>query len=202
MNQPPIRSLMLKDDSSYAQLSDEELVQHYKNTFDGFYVGLLFERYVDVIFGISLKYLKNRQDAEDMLSSVFEKLTDVLKNKEVQTFRNWLFVLVKNQCVSQLRSVQSQQQRQKRYIDYISQLTAPEELMQVWKEEKKNDEEVRLKQVLAQIPRKQRRCIEYFYFEQKSYKEIAELMNETVGKIRSYIQNGRRNLKIMLTDKQ
>jgi RNA polymerase sigma-70 factor (ECF subfamily) len=201
MNQPPITRLMLKKDSNQVQLSDEDLVLRYKSTMDNYYVGVLFERYADVIYGISLKYLKNRHDAQDMMSVIFEKLVNVLRVKEVDRFRNWLFVLVRNQCLSKLRTWQTEQQRKQRYEDYVSQLKAPEDFFgsQVRNLRERESEEERMRAMLSSLPEKQRICIEYFYFEDRTYKEIATILDEQVGRIRSYIQNGRRNLKLKLT---
>ena len=192
---------MLKENIGNYQLSDEDLIVKYKSTMDSYYVGVLFERYMDIIFGISLKYLKNRHDAEDMMSTVFEKLLEVLKVKEVDLFKHWLFVLVKNQCVSKLRSAQTEHQRQQRYVDYVSHLKIGEDFAGAvdydqLKEKEKSEEGVRA--IMDSLPEKQRKCIEYFYFENRTYKEIAGLLNEAEGKVRSHIQNGRRNLKLMM----
>jgi len=104
--QPPAQSIQL-DDGSYRQ-SDEELILLYRESRDNNYVGLLYERYAEVVFGIGLKYLKNRHDAEDMMTVVFEKLLIVLLEKDVDVFRNWLYVMVRNLCVSKLRTFKTE----------------------------------------------------------------------------------------------
>ncbi len=199
MNQPPIRSLMLKNEESSYQLSDEDIILQYKSTLDNHYVGVLYERYAHIIFGICLKYLKNRHDAEDVMVEIYEKLEITLIQKEVGKFRNWLFVMVKNYCVSKLRSLQTETKRRQSYKDYVKHLTLQENDFTEIDENCTILEEGQLAALVATLPHKQKICVASFYFENKSYKDIAEYLGESVGKIRSYIQNGRRNLKLMLS---
>jgi len=198
MNQPPGQSIQLDGHGSYRQ-SDEELILLYKETHENSHVGLLFERYADVVFGIGLKYLKNRHDAEDMMTVVFEKLLEILLEKEVDHFRNWLYVMVRNLCVSKLRSQKVDQQRQKRYAQYMASLKLPDQVLTKEHLISREIEEAALMNFMRFLPANQRICIQYFYFENKSYKQIAGILGEPVGRIRSYIQNGRRNLGIMLS---
>jgi RNA polymerase sigma-70 factor (ECF subfamily) len=102
--------------------------------------------------------------------------------------------------VSKLRTIQTEQNRQQRYAEYVDQLKIGEELFgaQHVQLREKEDQEARIRSILGELPEKQRICVEYFYFGNKTYKEIADLLNEKVGKVRSHIQNGRRNLKLML----
>jgi len=195
--QPPAQSIQL-DDGSYRQ-SDEELILLYRESRDNNYVGLLYERYAEVVFGIGLKYLKNRHDAEDMMTVVFEKLLIVLLEKDVDVFRNWLYVMVRNLCVSKLRTFKTEQQREKRYVQYLAALKLPEQILVKEHLISREIEEAALMNKMRSLPANQRICIQYFYFENKSYKQIAGILGESVGKIRSYIQNGRRNLGILLS---
>ncbi|MCP4124239.1 MAG: sigma-70 family RNA polymerase sigma factor [Bacteroidetes bacterium] len=197
MNQPPGQSIPF-DDGSYRQ-SDEELILLYRESRDNNYVGLLYERYAEVVFGIGLKYLKNRHDAEDMMTVVFEKLLIVLLEKDVDVFRNWLYVMVRNLCVSKLRTFKTEQQREQRYAQYLAALKLPEQVLVKEHLISREIEEAALMNLMRSLPANQRICIQYFYFENKSYKQIAGILGESVGKIRSYIQNGRRNLGIMLS---
>lgn len=192
---------MLEKDKGNYQLSDEEVILQYKATHDNYYVGFLFERYVYLIFGICLKYLKNRQDAEDVMVEIYEKLQTTLLEKDVGKFRNWLSVLVKNYCVSKLRSLQTESKRIQSYKDYVNHLTLNSESEDGSLSSNPVSEE-EIKTALATLPNVQKICIEYFYFKNKSYLEIAGILKEEVGKIRSYIQNGRRNLKIELSKKK
>lgn len=188
---------MLKRQQSSYQLSDEEVILKYKVTSDNYYVGILYDRYASLIFGICLKYMKNRHDAEDMMVEIYEKLTIVLIKKDIEKFKNWLHIMVKNFCVSRLRSLQTASKRKEAYKNYIH-------LMNINVDEDDNgvsktiDDKV-LKEAIGQLPELQRICIELFYLNEKSYKEISEMLQKEIGKIRSYIQNGRRNLKIMLS---
>lgn len=200
IHQSPIKSLMLEKDQSNYQLSDEDIILQFRATLDNYYVGILFERYVHLIFGICLKYMKNRHDAEDVMFEIYEKLQKTIPQKDVGKFRNWLSVLVKNYCVSKLRSLQTESKRIQSYKDYVSHLNLQFDDNDHSAREIIPEEEIR--SGMMQLPDLQKMCIEYFYFKNRSYLEIAEILNEEVGKIRSYIQNGRRNLKIILSKKK
>ncbi len=188
---------MLKREQSSYQLSDEDLILQYKSTCDNYYVGQLFERYANIIYGISLKYLKDKHAAEDNMAEIFEKLLSKLLTKEVGKFRNWLFVMVKNHCVSKLRSSQTQDKRKQKYKEYVSQLFIADlnADVSIAEQDEFYVEQEMLHEFIESLPSMQKICISYFYFENKSYMQIAEILGESVGKIRSFIQNGRRNLK-------
>ncbi|MEZ5008556.1 MAG: sigma-70 family RNA polymerase sigma factor [Chitinophagales bacterium] len=192
--------MLEKDQNSY-QLSDEDIILQFKATLDNYYVGILFERYVHLIFGICLKYMKNRHDAEDVMVEIYEKLQHTIPYKDVGKFRNWLAVLVRNYCVSKLRSLQTESKRIQSYKEYVNHLNLNESGANEEQSINYVSEE-KIKEAVMSLPHLQQVCIEYFYFDNKSYLEIALLLNEEVGKIRSYIQNGRRNLKIVLSKKK
>lgn len=190
---------MLQQKSNSYLPSDEELVLSYKTTADNYYVGVLFERYTAIIFGICLKYFKNRQEAEDNMLEIYEKLETQLKVKEVDRFRNWLFVLVKNFCVSKLRSVQSLQKKKQAYENYVRHLNIDSNES---KDASVMVESELLNSLMQKLPQNQALCIDYFYFQNKTYKEIASIIDVDINKVRSYIQNGRRNLKKMIVNEK
>ena len=154
--------------------SDEALLATYRKGGDVEILGGLYAQYVDLIYGTCLKYFKNEADAEDAVMAIFEQLVEKAKTHEVQNFRSWLYVLAKNYCLMQLRKPQ----REFSESDFMQ-----------------------LRDCIGQLPEQQRESIELFYFEEKSYQEIAAMKKEELGKIRSFIQNGRRNLKICLEKK-
>lgn len=155
-------------------------------------LGRLYERYVELIYGVCLKYLKKEADAEDAVMAIFEQLVEKAKTHEVQNFRSWLYVLAKNHCLMQLRKPQREfSESDFMHLDGEAHPT----------EENHEEQEAQLRDCIGTLPEQQRESIELFYFKEKSYQEIAEMKKEELGKIRSFIQNGRRNLKICLEKK-
>lgn len=173
--------------------SDEALLAAYRKGGDVEALGRLYERYVELVYGVCLKYFKKEADAEDAVMAIFEQLVEKVKTHEVQNFRSWLYVLAKNHCLMQLRKPQREfSEPDFMHLDGAVHPT----------EENGEEQEAQLRDCIGKLPEQQRESIELFYFEEKSYQEIAEMKAEELGKIRSFIQNGRRNLKICLEQKQ
>ena len=173
--------------------SDLELLAAYQASGDLEVLGELFERYMELVFGVCLKTLKDREKAEDAVMSVFEELVVKAKEHEIRQFRGWLHVLTRNYCLMQLR-------KQNKYstVSFDAKFMQSTETVHPMEEVGNNGTEKALKTCLDKLSEKQKRCVGLFYFQNKSYKEIAELTGEELGKVRSFIQNGRRNLKICI----
>lgn len=177
-------------------MPDDELVRQYQQAGDVNVLGDLYQRYMELVYGVCLKYLKDDENAKDAVINIYEELVIKLKKYEVQNFKAWLYQLAKNHCLMQLRSDKKFQKSEKD----IS-------LMQ-------NEEEVHLNGVmekeehfkhmyycLEQLVPEQKMVVELFYLQGKCYNEIADSTGIEWNKVRSFIQNGRRNLKICM-DKQ
>lgn len=177
--------------------SDAELVSLYKKSGDTAYLGTLYERYTELVYGVCLKILKNESEAQDAFMTVFEKLLVKVKTQEIKDFRPWLHVLVKNQCFEILRK------RSKHLtVSYETEFMQSEEVVHPYLEDLSLEREKILTQCLEQLNVEQKQCVQLFYYQGKTYKEIASLKDEAVGKIRSYIQNGRRNLKMCIEKRE
>jgi len=153
-------------------------------------LGDLFNRYVDLLFGVALKYHKDSARSEDAVMEIFEKYQQKIKTHDIQTFRPWLYVLAKNHCLEQLR-------KDKRTFEKKSEF----ELMQSdvsyhpYYEDEKEAQLQSLDKCIETLKTEQKQMIQLFYLEQRSYKEISEKLSMKWEKVRSHIQNGRRNLK-------
>jgi RNA polymerase sigma factor (sigma-70 family) len=176
--------------------TDLELVERYKVTRDPVHLGSLFERYTHLAFGVSLRYLHNREDAEDAVMEVYERLVKALLVHEVSNFRSWLHSVVANQCRMALRrrhSTPASVEASEELLDAVlASARAPHE----------NEEEDRLIEALpaalARLAEGQRRCLELFYLEGLSYTEVARRSGYAANEVKSHIQNGKRNLRNIL----
>jgi RNA polymerase sigma factor (sigma-70 family) len=191
-------------DISQNSLTDTELISLYKKTSDLKALGQLYQRYMDLVYGVCLKYLKESEKAKDAVMHIFEDLILKLKKHDVENFKSWLYQVAKNHCLMQLRSPRN-----------LKTIDLPESLMQ-------SDENVhldgvsdgtpsamekeenfqRLEHCLATLSEDQQKAVRLFYIEGKCYNEIVELMGQEWGQVRSYIQNGRRNLKICMEKRE
>ena len=170
--------------------SDSELVSLYKKSEGLEYLGTLYERYTELVYGVSLKILKNEVAAQDAYMTTFEKLIEKVKTQDIKEFRPWLHVVVKNHCFEILRK-----KGKHLTVSYETEFMQSEEIVHPFSEDLSLERESALEHCLDQLNEEQQQCVRLFYYEGKSYKEIATLKTEAVGRIRSYIQNGRRNLK-------
>ncbi len=163
-------------------------------------LGTLFKRYSHLVFGVCMKYLKNEAMAEDMSMQVFEKLITSLKEHEIQNFRPWLHMVTRNECLMYLRKQKGQhvtelEPSRTENDDEVMEFAAEEHLDDVeWKEMQLDV----LEEGIQSLNEEQRLCIELFYLQKKSYQEVADLTGYDLKKVKSYIQNGKRNLRIFM----
>lgn len=176
------------------QWTDDELLARYLAGGEVGYLGLLYERYMPMVYGICLKILKDPGKAEDAVIGIYEELVRKTREHQVESFRGWLYVMARNYCLMEWRK-NNRRPTEYHAPEHMEFYDAVEPGFEV---ELPGVGEKPLEKCLDELPQQQRRSVELFYYEEKSYKEIAGLIEEEVGKVRSYIQNGRRNLRICL----
>ena len=184
-------------------ISDAELIAHYKQTGDLKSLGDLYQRYMDLVYGVCLKYFKETERSKDAVMQIFEELIMKLKKHQVENFRSWLYQLAKNYCLMQLRTPKNV-----RTVEIPESLMKSEENVHlngisdgISSALEKEDNFQRLEYCLTTLSDDQRKAVRLFYLEGKCYNEIVELMGQEWKQVRSFIQNGRRNLKICMEKK-
>lgn len=179
--------------------SDEELLKDYKQTGNKKLFAELFKKHVSVVYGTCLFYLQDKDEAQDATMILFEKLMLDINNREIENFKGWLSFVVRNHCISLIRKNKSNAKHIKSYYEFEYEAPTCET------EEKINsvDDELMLESMKSCLPKlkeNQRICVELFYLKNKSYQEIAVETTFTLNEIKSYIQNGKRNLKLLLEE--
>ena len=172
--------------------SDSELIQQYKTSGSLEVLGELYQRYMELVYGVCLKYLKEPEDAKDCVLNIFEELVSKLKKHDVDNFKGWLYQVTKNHCLMRLRKYKIMP------VNIDMSFMQSEENVHLDDELEKEENFKQMQYCLGQLNDEQKRVIELFYLNDKCYKEIAELTTIEINKVRSYIQNGRRNLKICM----
>jgi RNA polymerase sigma-70 factor (ECF subfamily) len=155
----------------------------------------LYNRYIHLIYGVCLKYLRNEPDSQDMCMQVYEKLPAALNKQDIRNFASWLHVLTKNECLMKLRSAAHRNQQSQTSLSEEPNMELAYSLHHIGEEDHLEDNLVALEKALKELPPEQERCIRLFYLEQKCYKEISETTEYNLKQVKSYIQNGKRNLK-------
>ena len=182
----------LKNITSIIQ-SDTELVAAYRQTGDIKVLGDLYQRYMDLVYGVCLKYLKEPEQAQDAVMQIFEELVPKLKKHEVENFRGWLHQVAKNHCLMQLRTPKNL-----KTVELPSLLMQNEEDVHLNGVMEKEENFQKLEKCIASLSDDQRMMIKLFYLEGRCYNEIVEITGHEWNHVRSLIQNGRRNLKLCI----
>jgi len=178
------------------ELTDQELLVKFKESNDSLWLGHLFKRYAHLVYAVCLKYLRDREDSKDASMQIFEKLFEDLKKHEIQYFKSWLYQVAKNYCLMQLRKKKANVNIEE--VKEIS-LGIMEFSFDLHPEDKENQLYL-LEQGLHTLKEEQKLCIDLFFLQEKSYKEIIELTGYSFKEIKSHIQNGKRNLQNYLKD--
>ena len=176
---------------------DKELLKAFKQTNDIKYLSILYQRYMDLVFGVCLKYFKDADRCKDAVMDIFEELNTKLKIHEVDNFKGWLHTVTRNYCLMQLRSPRNLKTSELN-IDFM-QSGEPSHLWNEVFEKEKSFKQ--LEACIETLPDDQKTAIELFYLQKKCYNEIAEITGFEWNKVRSFIQNGKRNLKLCIEEK-
>lgn len=179
-----------------AKLADEELLQRYGESGKKEYFGELYNRYIPLLYGLCLKYLRDEAQAEDAVMQLFEDLLPKVCNYEIKTFRTWLYRVAKNHCLQLLRK-----ENKEILLDYTINVMESDEFLHLLCEEESTEEQLSaLHHCLERLPEVQRISILCFFIEEQSYADIVEQTGYSLNNVKSYIQNGKRNLKICITN--
>lgn len=171
-------------------LTDKELVTLYKESGDMSVLGELYQRYMDLVYGVCLKYYKEPETAKDSVMQIFEELVTKLKKHEVENFKGWLHQLARNHCLMQLRTP-----RKMKTVEFKTELMQSEENVHLNGVLEKEENFRKLENCLETLSGHQQEAIRLFYLEGRCYNEITEITGQEWNQVRSLIQNGRRNLK-------
>ena len=179
--------------------SDAELVQRYRNSGDSAMIGELYQRYTHLVFSVCMKYLKNIEGSKDACMEVFEKVISELKRHDVENFKPWLYFVAKNHCLMKLRKESNMFAHKEGFHRFYQNLMDFEDTSHLLngKADEKQITDL-IKMGVKELKEEQRHCIQMFYFENKSYEEIARLTGYSLKQVKSFLQNGKRNLKIQI----
>ena len=186
-------SAQLKHIKLIAALTDEELLGAFKENADQEMLAQLYVRYTDLVYGVCMKYLKDAEAAKDAVMNIYQELLTKLQTNEVVNFKSWLYVVAKNHCLMQLRK-----EKKMVTVEFTPTVMQSENFEHLDSVLEKENELKRLEFCIEHLPEEQKQSIQLFYLDNKCYNEIVEQTGFDWNKVRSLIQNGRRNLKICM----
>ena len=188
---------LVKEDK-YQHISDQELLENFYSDHDNEWLGILLQRYTLLLLGVSMKYLKNEEQAKDSVQQIFLKVIQELHKYKVDYFKSWLYMVAKNHCLMKIREKQGKQitEINDRHAAQADEIADRQALLE-------NEQTLDLLEVsLKELNNEQQQCVTLFYLEKKSYQEISDKTGFTMLQVKSYIQNGKRNLKILIEKKK
>ncbi len=177
----------------FSNMSDNELLQRYLKSHNNEWLGILLQRYTVLLLGVCMKYLKDENEAKDAVQQVFLKVIQEVHKYKIDYFKSWLYMVAKNHCLTVLRDKKGKTHE---ILTDTHQSTQPAEAQQ---QPVINTE--MLTEALEQLNYEQRQSVTLFYLEKKSYAEISDMTGFNPMQVKSYIQNGKRNLKLIIEKK-
>ncbi|HZH00536.1 MAG TPA: sigma-70 family RNA polymerase sigma factor [Flavisolibacter sp.] len=178
----------------YNHMTDDELLANYRQDSNQEWIGILLERYTMLLLGVCMKYLKNEEEAKDSVQQIFLKVLTDAHKYQIEFFKSWLYMVAKNFCLMKLRNNAS------RNIQELTDIAMEESREKNdWLENEKTY--ALLEDAIQELNEEQKQCVILFYLQKNSYNQITQKTGFNLSQVKSYLQNGKRNLKLILEKK-
>jgi RNA polymerase sigma-70 factor (ECF subfamily) len=174
-------------------ISDNELLENFYRDHNNEWLGILLPRYTLLLLGVCMKYLKNEEDAKDCVQQIFLKIINELHKYKVEYFKSWIYMIAKNHCLMKLRDRGKLSTELNEHLISVQDETE-EKISYV----EKDVLLARMMEAIEKLNEEQKQCVSLFYLHKKSYSQVADITGFTIMQVKSYIQNGKRNLKMMM----
>lgn len=182
--------------NAFAHIEDKQLLDKFYTEGNNYWLGILLQRYTLLLFGVCMKYLKNEEDAKDCVQQIFLKVISEVQKYKVDYFKSWLYMIARNHCLMKIRDRQG-----KIPVELTDNLLTPEEDYNKQNLVEKDRTLALIEEGLHELNEEQKLCITLFYLKKKSYQEIADITGYNLLQVKSFIQNGKRNLKLIVEKK-
>ncbi|MHA4893591.1 RNA polymerase sigma factor [Pedobacter sp. PWIIR3] len=183
----------IKNNSRIQEQDDAELIASYKKSGSLDVLGQLYNKYMHLVFGVCINYLKDEEQSKDAVMQIFEELIIKVKVHEVQNFKSWLHVLTRNHCLMAIRK-----QSKNETVSLEETFVENTDFVHLDLDDTKEQKLSVMEKCMEKLPEEQRVTVDLFYLQEKCYKEVADMTGYDMLKVKSYIQNGKRNLKICI----
>jgi RNA polymerase sigma factor (sigma-70 family) len=181
----------------FSHIADQELLDRYYSDRNNEWLGILLQRYTLLLLGVCMKYMKNEEEAKDCVQQIFVKIITELPKYKVEYFKSWIYTIARNHCLMKLRDRHGREP-----VVLTDTMTAAWDEDPGKKQHLEKDQMLDLMgQSLEELGNEQKSCVILFYLEKRSYQEIAEKTGYTLMQVKSHIQNGKRNLKLLMEKK-
>ncbi|MEO6893711.1 MAG: sigma-70 family RNA polymerase sigma factor [Ginsengibacter sp.] len=177
----------------YDHITDAELLQNFYEDHDNKWLGILLPRYTLLLLGVCMKYLKNEEDARDCVQHIFLKVINELRKYKVEYFKSWIYMIARNHCLMKLRDHKNLTVELQEHTVVAANAETDRKLLM-----EKDELLQRMEKALNKLNPDQKLCVKLFYLQKKSYSEVAEITGFSMMQVKSFLQNGKRNLKLLI----
>ena len=177
----------------YDHITDAELLQKFYLDHDNKWLGVLLPRYTLLLLGVCMKYLKNEEDSRDCVQQIFLKVINELHKYKVDYFKSWIYMIARNHCLMKLRDHKKATIELNEHVATASDAESDKRSLL-----EKDALLQRMESALNKLNPDQKTCVKLFYLQKKTYSEVAEITGFTLMQVKSYLQNGKRNLKLLI----
>jgi len=194
-----LRGLRNKTDlhADQAQVTDVNLL-HAIARRDEAALGSLYDRYRLILFGLLVRILSSREEAEDILQEVFIQVWkraadfDELRGKPF----TWLVTLARSRAIDRLRLLSARDR-----VAVAAARDAPEEASDAALDAFQSEQRQIVAEALAELPEEQRRALVLAYFEGLTQSEIAARLGSPLGTVKTRMRSGMIKLRGLLSGK-
>lgn len=183
----------IKNTSKINEQDDLSLIAAYQKSGDLEVLGTLYNKYMHLVFGVCFNYFKDEEQSKDAVMQIFEELVVKLKVHQVQNFKSWLHVLSRNHCLMALRK-----SAKNPTVAMEDNFVENGDFVHLDIDDTKETQLTIMEKCMETLTEEQRRSVDLFYLQEKCYKEVVDITGYDMLKVKSYIQNGKRNLKICI----
>lgn len=180
------------NNDKYNHISEQELLRRYYQDGNKEWLGIVLQRYTLLLLGVCMKYLKNEEAARDAVQQIFLKAITELEKYQVEYIKSWLYMVAKNHCLMQFRD------KNRQLVELSEQLVEAQDTEELLSIKEKDQLLDWMHECLKNLNPEQQQCVTLFYLEKRSYQEVAEITGYTLLQVKSSIQNGKRNLRLMI----
>jgi RNA polymerase sigma-70 factor (ECF subfamily) len=180
-----------------SQISDHDLMRAVAQG-DETALAAIYDRYRLILFGLILRILHDRQEAEDVLQEAFLQVWRRARDFDESRGRafTWLVTIARSRALDRLRALGSRA----RLADEAAQ--APhEDVADAAEDAVKSEQGTIVRQALVELPEEQRRTLFLAYFEGLTQTEIAARLGDPLGTVKTRMRSGLIKLRELLRDK-
>lgn len=178
------------------KLSDEQLVVKVRDEDQEFYAYLV-KRYEEKLLRYANYLINSPHKAADVVQESFIKAFVNLKGfNSKKKFSSWIYRIVHNQAINYLKKHQKEISWEKN--DWLKNKIKDGQDLERDLIKKENIK--RVKKGLKKLDIKYREVLALFYFEEKSYEEISDILRIAIGTVGTRVNRGKKLLKLILKE--